>query len=139
MDLEILSLLEACEYRPKNRTYALRIASPKHLYESPVFDLVNSPLYTIVTYAFEDENPPRLYHSLTESLAKQILTDFKDRGLDQDTLLVHCSRGQNRSPAVGMALNDIFGLGYDRKVLKQKFPEANWHVYRRLLEVSKAI
>ena len=138
-----MNLFEAMDYLPTNPTYAIRIESPPNpKFDSKPFSLryplQKSNLYTIVEYYFDDRTPDFGSGKLfDQEIAQRILTDFKDRGLDKETLLVHCARGRNRSPAVGIALNEIFNLGYVTKELKQKYPEATWYVYRTLLDVAK--
>jgi len=140
MNLEILGSSDAIAYKPENPTYAIRIHSAMMRH---VFALQESNLYTVVEYTFDDDDPTRWGKisrdsiTIDEHIASRILDDFKEEGLDKDTLLVHCHRGKNRSPAVGMALNEIYDLGHDTEELKRKFPEANWYVYEMLLKVAK--
>ncbi len=139
MDLLIMGLGDAIQYTPKNKTYALRIDSDAFPFGSH-FALQDSGLYTIVKYSFDDRTPRWGSGKLFDvETAHRLLTDFKERGLSHDTLLVHCSRGKNRSPAVGIALNEIFKLGYNTTELKQKYSEANWFIYDLLMEVAKRL
>lgn len=53
-------------------------------------------------------------------------------------LLVHCSRGKNISPAVAIVLNKIYDLGANDADLREQYREdANWYVYRTLIETAK--
>jgi len=138
MDLHIFNILEAIVYQPKNSTYAIRIASKRRDLEEHL--LQPSGFYTIVEYLFHDVDPAFSKNDsliFDEPLAQKILDDFKQQGLGKETLLVHCMQGENRSPAVAIALNEIYSLGHDTEELKKKFPEANWHVYKTLLKVAK--
>ena len=142
MNLLIMSLFDAIKYIPSDSTYDIRIESPPNPgFDKPFaerYPLQKSDLYTIVEYNFDDRTPDFGSGKLfDEEIARRLLTDFKERGVSKETLLVHCARGKNRSPAVGIALNEIFNLGYDTKELKQKYPEATWYVYRTLLDVAK--
>lgn len=107
------------------------------------YDLRTSPLYTIARYEFDDDVPGSYTSKLpgsclfTEDLAARILRDFQERGSDKETLLVHCLRGENRSPAVGIALNEIFHLGHDTAALKRKYPHLNQYIYDTLLKFAK--
>ncbi len=140
MDINIFGLREALEYLPTTTTYAIRIqgATLRHN-----FSLQNSDLYTIVEYTFDDDHPHLVGkispNSITfnEEIADKILRDFKEKGRDKETLLVHCSLGKNRSPAVGIALNEIFTLGQDTKQLKKRFNETNWYIYDLLIQSGK--
>ncbi len=137
MNLLIMGIGEAMEHTPTTSTYAIRIDLPKVPF-GEYFCLRTSSLYTIVTYAFDDITPDFGRGKLfDQTMAQELLLDFKNRGLTQDTLLVHCLKGKNRSPAVGIALNEIFGLGQDTAQLKKQYFEANTHVYNTLLETAQ--
>ncbi len=139
MNLLIMGLIEAVEYMPTVSTYAIRIQSAAMRYPEP---LIDSRLYTSREYTFDDIFPadiPQKYKLFDEPTARQIITDFREGGLDKDTLMVHCSRGVNRSPAVGLALNRIFNLGYDAAELNKRFPEFNWHVHDTLIRVAQRL
>ena len=142
MDLYIINLERALDYMPTNRTYAIGIESaayPSHM------ELEKSRLYTIQKYVFDDITPHTPFSQRTrmklfdESTAGKILVDFREQGLGHDTLLVYCLRGINRSPAVGIALNEIFTLGRDTNKLKKQFPETNWFVYNTLLAAAQKL
>ncbi len=145
MNLLIMNLFDAMDYVPTNSTYAIRIESPPNseFHTKPFalrYPLQKSDLYTIVEYYFDDRTPDFGSGKLFDKkIAQRLLADFKELGLSKETLLVHCSRGKNRSPAVGIALNEIFNLGHDTKDLKQRYREANRHVYDVLLEVAKKL
>ncbi len=143
MNLLIMSIFDAIKYVPSNPTYAIRIESPpdpkSNIKSLAVrYPLHKSDLYTIVEYNFDDRTPDFGSGKLfDEEIAQLLLTYFKERGLSKETLLVHCTRGENRSPAVGIALNDIFKLGYDTQELKRQYSDATWYVYDVLLDVAK--
>jgi len=142
MELLITSLMDAIKYHPVKKTYAIRISSEftiDHLY-----DLIESDNWvSIASYVFDDVWPgmPGGLRSrdvvFNEDLAQSILTDFKEYLPQTEILLVQCQRGMNRSPAIGIALNEIFGLGYDSDSLKEKYPEYRPFVYDTLLKVGK--
>ena len=139
MGLLIMGLIEAVNYIPTTPTYAIRIQSATLRYPGSLHD---SRLYTLREYTFDDIFPvdiPQKYKLFDEPIAQQIIADFRESGIDKDTLMIHCSRGVNRSPAVGMALNNIFNLGHDAAKLNKHFPEFNWHVYDTLLETAKKL
>jgi len=137
-----MGLVNAMEYTPVAPTYVIRIAS---LQQDFRYSLKDSGLYTVAEYLFDDDDPTRWGRvskdsiTITERIAESILSDFKEKGLDKTNLLVHCSRGRNRSPAVGIALNKIFGLGHDTEELKKRYSETNWYVYEMLLRVAKRL
>ncbi len=139
MDLHIFGWGEVFRFQPTKPTYAIRIASS----ENYLFDqkpLVDSPFYTkIVKYRFDDIEPGMRIDGLrfTGVIAEQILDDFKPYNDSIEALLVHCMVGESRSPAVAIALNEIFSLGHDGSALKERYSEMNKFVYRTLIEVAK--
>ena len=139
MDLLIYSLLDAIEHLPKKSTYAIRIYTSGELGYGTI-PLTESSLYFhIKEYVFDDIEPwsQRKGILLQEDLATLILSEFRDQGLSCESLLVHCAQGKNRSPAVAIALNEIFRLGHDTKKLQKRYPAYNQHVYKMLLETGK--
>ena len=116
---------------------------------SPNKKLKDSPLYTILNYTFDDqdvdtllEHEPDYYLDelaqnhvlLNEDLAKKMLNDFERSKNGCLDLIIHCTLGGSRSPAVAIALNEIFALGYDTDKLKEKHSIYNKFVYRLLKE-----
>jgi hypothetical protein len=69
-------------------------------------------------------------------VASNLLEHFKEHRNGLDSLVVTCHRGINRSPAVAMALNQIYKLGHNHEELIQTHPQANWYVYKVLLEAA---
>jgi predicted protein tyrosine phosphatase len=137
MDLHILSWSEAEKFVPTEPTFAIRIFSSWDA-ERPC--LVKSHLYVwIREYVFDDNNGIfRVWPvDISEEISSRIVADFavfRDRVA---ALLVHCSRGINRSPAVAVALNEIFDLGHDSPLLKRTYsPPEKWNitVYNSLIE-----
>ncbi len=144
MDLTITGWKGARDYRATKPTYAIRIYSAIDPFDYPLpfeFPLHDSPLLTIDKYVFDDVWPggfiPAGSRIFEDTLARRILTDFQNRGRTKEALLVHCSRGMNRSPAVGIALNAIFKLGYDPEVLKRQYPHTNRYIYDTLIHVAR--
>jgi hypothetical protein len=141
MKLSIMSLSEALIYTPQSKTYGIRIGSEFDLFH--IMTLKESKNWVkIFDYYFDDVWPgclggitPRdaLFNN---QLAQKIISDFDTYKNQTDHLLVHCSAGQNRSPAVAMALNDIFNLGNNSEKLKEKYPRYNKFVYETLLKNS---
>ena len=137
MDLHIFGLFDAIKFEPTKPTYAIRLISGKNYPEErkPLFD---SHLYRgINCYQFDDITP-RVGRGIlfTEAMAGKILEEFIVQRLYVDALLVNCFFGKNRSPAVGIALNEIYGLGHDTDALKEQYNEANWYVYETLKRVA---
>ncbi len=138
MELLIMSLWDAAEHKPEKNTCALRIFSSYETFKKP---LQNSPFYVnIFEYIFDDVEPWYAKENdvlFDTDMAKKLITDFDKNREKCESLLVHCGRGINRSPAVGMALNDIFKLGRDSSLLEKMYPECNWYIYNTMKEVAE--
>ena len=137
MDLHILSLPDAIEFLPDKPTYAIRIFSSWDN-QRKIRPLQSSELYTSINqYVFDDNDRAEVGPIwFDKGLAKKIMEDFKENKSSAEALLVHCSIGKNRSPAIAIALNEIFNLGHNSEELKQKyggFNGFNRHVYKTLL------
>jgi len=143
MELLIKSLMEAVKYRPVKKAYAIRISSEYSL--DHLYPLVDSENWVkISSYVFDDVWPgmPGLDPRdvlLDDDKAQRILLDFKDYIPQTETLLVQCQEGIYRSSAVGIALNEIFGLGHDADKLKKEHPEYRRFVYEMLLKAGKKL
>jgi len=134
-----MDLIEALGYVPRKPTYALRIFSSwKTDWE---INLQESPLYRKVSkYVFDDVSPGLMRENsvlFNEEMAEGMLRDFEPHVEECECLLVHCIRGRNRSPAVALALNEIFSLGGDTTFSRGRDSEVNWYVYNTLLGVVK--
>lgn len=129
MEIEILSLERALNYFPTVATYAIRIFSPS---DKERKELVNSQLYKAIrTYEFSDksharERGERLFD---ESIAERMIRDFIDGRDGCECLMIHCNRGLNRSPGVGMGFNYLFELGQDLDMMQAEFPDADMEIY----------
>lgn len=142
MNLLIFGSAEAAAHDPVDNTYAIRIEHPQTKDKNWSIPLKESSKYVGVdTYYFSDCWPGGVIFDddilFDEHHAKKIIENFKNKKDITDTLLVHCSRGINRSPAVGIALNELFNLGHDTEKLKDKYPQSTWHVYRTLIKVGQ--
>jgi len=69
------------------------------------------------------------------ALGVRIFEDFDKIKNDIDTIVIHCERGENRSPAIGIFFNEYYDLGY--KDLKEKFPGYRRFVYETMKEVGE--
>ncbi len=131
----------AIDHQPDKPTYAIQVLSSG---DTEIPQLVASSLYrTVHQYVFDDVWPGvgagRMIDSRT---AESIVTDFREGMGGCEALLVHCSRGRNRAPAVAIALTEVFSLGHDVKALKELYggPNgANWYVYRMITDAAKRL
>ncbi|MBI3623053.1 hypothetical protein HY212_03160 [Candidatus Pacearchaeota archaeon] len=132
MDISIYGIYDALNFQPSKPTYAIRIKgfTDIELFKKGYPSLKESPNWIRISeYMFEDVQDSNRAGNLTNDLAQRIVKDFKEYKDKCEALFVHCFRGQNRSPAVAMALNDIFNLGVDSKVIRSRFPKATPWVY----------
>ncbi len=147
MNIHIMGYRTASEYHPLVPTLAIQIFDSYP--NSPKVNLKDSPLFTTCRYTFDDIDLDQLLnhypntnveelakrHTLfSKSLAKTILNDFNKNKAANIDLLVHCLLGASRSPAVAIALNEIFELG--QRGLKEHYPSYNHFVYRILKETT---
>jgi len=147
MKLEILDYDGARNYVPKNKTYAIRIFDA--LQPTPIHPLKeNDNWVKINEYIFDDIWPTSwkefekdVYlnsmgwdHTrstlFTEETAIKILRDFEKHKDNIEAVLVHCNFGKNRSPAVGIALNEKYDWGIEN--LKEKYPEYRRYIYETM-------
>ncbi|MCK5043566.1 hypothetical protein KAR52_01010 [Candidatus Pacearchaeota archaeon] len=183
MKLEILSLNEALNYLPTEKTYVIRIFDS--LQQMPITNLIENDNWgEIKEYFFDDfwpkdwkeyswidtddpyfsgalsitwEEMHKTYPKMTkeslmgyfesigwpegrytlfdENNAKKILNDYEQFGKGVDNIIVHCRKGENRSPAVGIAMNEIYDWGI--KGLKEKFPNHRRFVYKKMKDVAE--
>ena len=137
MDLHILSLSEAVGFQPTKTTYGIRIYASN---SQERYDLQESQLYTGThIYVFDDNE--RLMRAgpvdITEEIADLLIRDFATQKDRTEALMVHCSRGKNRAPAVAIALNEVFDLGHDTLKLKAKHNGYNKLVYKFILRAGQ--
>lgn len=137
MKLHIFDYVGAVEHEPQELTYAIRIGAPRDIPDP----LKPSSLYLCVAqYSFDDTNPGRVERGqilFDEGIASRMIKGFREYQEKCQSLIVHCSAGRNRSPAVAMALNDLFNLGYDTEELMDEYPEYNSYIYALLKQVGK--
>lgn len=142
MRIRILPYLEAIRLEPKAPTYAIRIfgtkPSSRVRSETPLSSRGN--WVCVQKYEFDDLTSytpgQRLFG---RAIATRIITDFEPYREVCEQLLVHCFAGRSRSPAVAIALNDIFDLGYDSERMMANFPRYNKFVYLKMRAAAKGI
>ncbi|MFA5888017.1 MAG: hypothetical protein WC852_04885 [Candidatus Nanoarchaeia archaeon] len=150
MDIKIIGYRQAAKHKPSVPTLAIRIFdSYPDSDNSPKILLRDSSLYTICPYTFDDINLDTLLRDypetdvfelrqkhipFNENIAKQIITDFENNRKEKLELLVHCTLGASRSPAVAIALNEIFNLGNNTDKMKARYSAFNTYIYRLMLE-----
>ena len=133
MEIVILNRKKSGEYSPTKLTYAIRIRDFNDRKRLP--KLMDSHLFQEVKiYRFDDADPDSHGRGpLKEGLAERIITDFQKLRNNCECLMIHCNQGESRSPAVGLALNDIFDLGYDHFAFSGYHWQYNPHVFKQLI------
>ena len=154
MKLEILSAKKALKYVPLEKSGAIRIFNSSYRMRPPSLKENNNWIY-VDEYFFDDIFPRswKEFHGEDELLnvrgwnhrnrilfsekdAKKILKNYENMENEIENLIIHCVHGANRSPAIGIAMNDIYDWGI--KGLKEKFPEYRKYVYNIMMkEASK--
>jgi len=134
-----MDLWDATNHKPSDRTYLIQIALGNSLYDKSLDSVVEGKTYARrFIYKFADLFPGETRKGILfdKFIAERVIEDFRVGREGCGTLLVHCSQGQNRSPALGIALNDIFELGHDSEALRQKYDAFNQWVYKVMLETA---
>jgi len=123
--------------------YLIRIFnSPDWLASVPYAKLKYLEQFKIIrSYVFDDISrfDDNELVSFNDEIAERIITDFDSEGKDCQTLLVHCWAGKSRSPAVAIALSEIFHLKTLEQIaeMQKQFPIYNKRVYHTMLDVNK--
>jgi hypothetical protein len=153
MKITILSLKEVQNYKPSHLSYLIRIFGNEESYKESSH-LEGSFVHSAV-YFFDDldlylesqsgkahlkkiihaENP-QIFH---KNLALNILSEFDTyrRREPFQELVVHCYLGAGRSPAIAIALNEIFQLGAKTKDLINLYPEYNEYIFDVMILAGK--
>ncbi|MFH1275835.1 MAG: hypothetical protein ABIH82_01880 [Candidatus Woesearchaeota archaeon] len=154
MVIHILGHRSALNFVPGVETYALRIFDTygRNSAHKKKNKLQQSGLFTIREYTFDDldliaELSFHPEHALSylgskrvlldEKQAAKIIQDFqehKDKCID---LLVHCTQGISRSPAIAISLNELFNLGEDSEKLKETYRSYNRYVYDVMMKIGR--
>ena len=164
MNLEILSLEEALKYEPREKSCAIRIfSSHKDNIVYWITELKkNDNWVDIKKYEFDDIWPSGYdafdYSNFGKAeeiylkenflggvygrqilfdcgLARRILDDFEKVSDQVDNVMIHCMKGENRSAAVGIAMNEIYDWGYPD--LKKEFKFYRKWVYDVMIETAR--
>ena len=70
-----------------------------------------------------------------EKFARQILSDYENFWEGAETILIHCNRGKNRSPAVGKAMNELYGWKIND--LEKRFPLYRRYIYNSMIKAGE--
>jgi hypothetical protein len=156
MELIICNYLYAPRFYPIKPTLAFRIRDdhPVSVNNIGTDPLVNSKFYVCVKeYVLDDTDTDTILKKhpeqdtpenwarwkrgdyITPKMASIVLNDFKTYYKQAECFLIHCTAGASRSPAIAIALNEIFDLENDSEALKNKYPY-NKLIYRKLKETA---
>lgn len=153
--IRVRNLEEAKRYEPTRPTYAIRIRGPEIWDVANFGQLRQSEWYNdqlerksmVHEYIFCDIDDPNYKVDsdegsgddtvlINEQIASRILLDFRKSLGRFEELLVHCVMGEGRSPAVALALNDLFNLGEDSFSFSERYPKLNQLVYREIIKAG---
>jgi len=85
---------------------------------------------------YESEGYPTGRGNLFEdNIARDIFRKYEKVKEDIEKVIIHCVQGIYRSPAIGKALNDIYG--WDIKNLEKKFPVYRRYIYEKMMKIGK--
>ncbi len=157
MTFHIMGWRQALSFVPQKPTLAIRILDPEITSDNSKNRsqrLQISPRYlAIYSFQFNDVDPrhflqfaPRertIYEQLypepfTRKHAADIIAIYPRfsrtyRDLD---FLIHCHRGESRSPAVGLALAERYNFTSEAERLRTGFPKYNRFVYYVMKEIQ---
>jgi len=152
MNIRVMGYRRAMQHEPAVPTLAIRIFdSPPDAENSPKNALRSSGLYSVLPYTFDDlditemlKNDPdtdlirlrQKYTVFDRQLARRVIKEFRMEMQGKLELLVHCTMGASRSPAVAIALNEIFQLGNNTEEMKAKYTCINAYVYNVMMEAA---
>jgi len=136
MNIRIRGYEEAEHFVPDEPTYAIRIFNSPGMSSVRYGNLQKSENYVAIKeYTFDDiglnskEGIP-----FNRCIARQIVEDFQREGFSSSGLIVHCTQGLSRSPAVAIALNKLFNLGQDHKKMIYENEHYHYSIYRMIVE-----
>lgn len=89
---------------------------------------------SLLNYLESRGQPWDRYTLFNEDLARKMLNDFEDIKNKVENVMIHCIHGKNRSPAVGIAMNEIYDWGIVG--LEKKFPEYRRYVFDVMMRAS---
>ena len=138
MDIIILPEGKAIKHKPKVPTFAIRIFNSNR---GGWRDLRQTDKYRGESYHFfDDVTKADNDFGLTlfsDAMAVSMLESIILLPNDTQALLIHCFFSESRGPAVGIALDEIFG--YNHPELWHQFPRPNMWVYEKLIENAYAM
>lgn len=82
----------------------------------------------ILIYNFNDKKE-LTKESFNQKILKQLKKDTQKIKEDFDTIIIHCSMGLSRSPAIALGLNHIYKLGFNERKIKKLRPRYNKFIY----------
>lgn len=152
MKVDVLSMSIAERYEPNVPTLAIRIFSTPYFAQAPREELFHRDKFVdVFEYTFDDVGYGELrdkcfmgkfrYHQgkmLGPISARKIVADFESKIHEIDALMIHCYAGTSRSPAVALALNQLFNLR--QRDLWSCFNETyNQYVYDTIVQAGESL
>ena len=137
MQFQVFGEKEVELFEPVGRAAIMRIQSSWAV--RPYRPLKRADKYAqVFTYTFDDVITGLSSDAdvrFSPRMAQQVLDDFDSVKTDLETLVVHCSRGKNRSPAIATGLAQACGLA-DHIALVRRHPMMNYDIYKTLVEAA---
>ena len=158
MTFHIMGWRQALSFVPQKPTLAIRILDPETTSDNSKNRsqrLQISPRYlAIYSFQFNDIDPrhflqfaPRertIYEQLypepfTRKQAADIIAIYPRFSRTYQTMdvLIHCHLGESRSPAVGLALAERYGLLDEAFRLREEYPIYNRYVYDTMKDIRQ--
>jgi len=146
-NLFILSRGISNHYTPKNTTAIMRIWETDIEIDNSTLEFKN---FTIFNYVFDDVDSEQISYpivgtpnmvtlkGITKEIADQIKQDFESIMGKVETLIVNCHAGISRSPAVALALNDVYKLNLlddDEFRCMGRYSSYNKFVYAKITKI----
>lgn len=102
MKFQIFNRFSIKDFVPSEKTALIRISSHDLL-------KIKEELYSDILCLYFDDVDYESDYSITEDEIKKIISFFKNSvESDVDVIAVHCDYGESRSPAVAIALSEMF-------------------------------
>lgn len=142
MAILIMGIIDALDFVPTSPTYALRIRS-SHIDDLHFPPLMKNDLYVAIKeYVFDDLDHWRKERKgifFNKTIAANILRDYSDNRGNSRDLLVHCSGGNNRAPALALGMNRVFNLGANEEEIVRKHKYGTWWMADRLIDTAREL
>lgn len=122
----------ASQFYGSEDLYKIKIVGSNYIPREEASGKING----LYQYFFDDVNSEADGILITPDISKNIIYDFEKNKNNYTGLLISCKYGAGRSPAVAMALNEVFNLGHDTFLMSKEFPQFNNYVFQQISRVG---